>query len=726
MEVRVAAPTYFLEDGGKMGELIRSKDWSATSLGPVENWPHSLKTTISLVLHSAYPMFIWWSKELIMFHNDAYLPVLGKKSPDALGKNARIVWSEVWQDIGPLVDDVFRGGSVFMKDLPLYLGRKGFLEETYWTFSYSPILNEEGQVDGLFCACNEETEKILGQRRLNTSEKIAAIHTHQHTVEQVCKGAVEILDENRNDVPFSLLYLVDEQNGEMKLIHSSGLGDEQSRSVICNGRPNDLWDLSEIKNCCKPVFTNQVSNEIRNFLPNITSAAILPLQKGGTEELSGFLICGVSPSLEFDERYKSYFIYTASQISTAIADVSTFEYERKKAQALLELAQSKEKAEKELHNLFMEAPVGIIILRGPNHIVELVNEFYCLIVKRNKEELLGRSVFDVIPEAIEQGYREIINGVRISGEPLYLHEHETVLHRNGKDETTYLSFVFQPLKELNDEVERVMVLVHEVADQVLARKNMEDLNLFLEQEVNQRTKALKQANAELERSNKELEQFAYAASHDMQEPLRKIQTFASFLTDNTESISEVKRKYISKIQESAKRMSGIIDDLLNYSHQTTEIQFVTKDLNKIVQDVIFDLELMINQKGAILTHENLPSVQTIAGQMHQLFYNLINNALKFSKEDVPPRIHISCSILDEGRYVEITVKDNGIGFEAEYADKIFQLFKRLNDRKSYSGSGIGLALCKKIVSNHGGTIRAESQLGEGASFIIRLPVEQNK
>ncbi|HEU0111594.1 MAG TPA: ATP-binding protein, partial [Flavisolibacter sp.] len=190
---------------------------------------------------------------------------------------------------------------------------------------------------------------------------------------------------------------------------------------------------------------------------------------------------------------------------------------------------------------------------------------------------------------------------------------------------------------------------------------------------------------------------------------------------------ETNKKYISKIQESAKRMSGIIEDLLNYSYQGTENKFTNTDLNEIVANVIYDLELLVNQKSALIQYDNLPVIEAVPSQMHQLFYNLINNSLKFSKVSEPPRIFITSRLTENPAGVlgvSLNLSDNGIGFEPEYADKIFQLFKRLNDKHSYSGSGIGLALCKKIVNNHNGSIVAEGELNKGASFDIWLPVKQ--
>jgi two-component system CheB/CheR fusion protein len=248
---------------------------------------------------------------------------------------------------------------------------------------------------------------------------------------------------------------------------------------------------------------------------------------------------------------------------------------------------------------------------------------------------------------------------------------------------------------------------------------------------------LKTNIAALEQSNHELEEYAYAASHDLQEPLRKIKTFGSILQETgRDKLDEKGRLQLEKILQSADRMSLLIKDLLSYSSLKTKDEFELTDLDEILKNVLEDMEVLIEQKKAVVTHDPLPEIDAIPVQINQLFYNLVNNSLKFSKDDLPLRLDIACKQLtaEEANYIpgldssskwyEIIFSDNGIGFNQDYASQIFGLFKRLNDKTYYSGSGIGLALCKKVVVNHGGVIMANGKEDVGAQFYIYLPEKQ--
>lgn len=273
---------------------------------------------------------------------------------------------------------------------------------------------------------------------------------------------------------------------------------------------------------------------------------------------------------------------------------------------------------------------------------------------------------------------------------------------------------------------RLLGTVLDITEQKKAKDELE--NMVLE-----RTSELVTTNSALEKSNHELEQFAYIASHDLQEPLRKIQTFADMVKEHLHD-KELTEKYFNKIYTSAKRMSTLINDVLNYSRLSkTGEQFEKTDLNKILNDVLSDFELLIEQKQAVITHSDLPTIKGIPLQIHQLFGNLISNSLKFS--EVNPQITITAQtlsdkevqqypqLIEDRAYIQLTFKDNGIGFEQQHTDQIFIIFQRLNNQRTYSGTGIGLALCKKIVDHHDGIITAQSEPGQGATFTVILPVE---
>ncbi len=235
---------------------------------------------------------------------------------------------------------------------------------------------------------------------------------------------------------------------------------------------------------------------------------------------------------------------------------------------------------------------------------------------------------------------------------------------------------------------------------------------------------LKQAVAELERSNQELQNFASIASHDLQEPLRKIITFGGRLRDVASNLDEQGQNYLQRMQKSAERMQRFIDDLLIYSRVTAKArEFETVDLNKIIKEVLMDLEVRVAQVKGTVNVANLPTLMADPVQMGQLFQNLIGNALKFHKNDTPPFINLNSSRGDNG-FWKIVVEDNGIGLDEKYSDRIFKAFERLHGRSSYEGSGMGLTICQKIVVRHNGKIEVKSAVSQGATFYITLPEKQ--
>ncbi|TCZ71359.1 chemotaxis protein CheB [Flaviaesturariibacter aridisoli] len=279
----------------------------------------------------------------------------------------------------------------------------------------------------------------------------------------------------------------------------------------------------------------------------------------------------------------------------------------------------------------------------------------------------------------------------------------------------------------------------EEAERQLHEKNRElqRLHDILEQKVAERTQELTRSNADLESSNAELLQFASVASHDLKEPLRKIHIFSNIIRDRyLGGADEGAMDYITRIINSSARMTKLINDLLAYSRLSVNHFFEQVDLNAIVGEVLSDLELSIEEKGAQVDVDRMPLLEAVPGQLRQVLQNIISNALKFTRPGVTPHIRLRCERIsmpdvaappvEDGPYLRLIISDNGIGFDDQYANKIFTIFQRLHSREKYEGTGIGLAITKKIIDRHNGVITAHSKEGEGSTFVIVLPLHQER
>ncbi len=269
---------------------------------------------------------------------------------------------------------------------------------------------------------------------------------------------------------------------------------------------------------------------------------------------------------------------------------------------------------------------------------------------------------------------------------------------------------------------QVRIRTKELTEEINERKKAEQA---LQEHEKQLEEIVLQRTAELTRSNKELEMFAYITSHDLQEPLRMVTSYLQLIDKRyTENLDDDGREFISFAVEGAKRMQTLINDLLKYSRVDTKGKaFSPVDINKVLMDTLNNLEIAIEESKATITHDPLPTVNGDETQLRQLFQNLVGNAIKFRGEK-PPTIHIGTEPVNNGW--KFTVKDNGIGIETKYYERIFQVFQRLHGRNEYSGNGIGLAVCKKIVERHGGSITVESNPGEGTTFLFTLKNEGDK
>ncbi len=385
-----------------------------------------------------------------------------------------------------------------------------------------------------------------------------------------------------------------------------------------------------------------------------------------------------------------------------------------------------EQKESELRDLITASPIGICVVSGTPVWVEEVNDRFLTISGKTRKQFESAPYWVVLSE-VAPVFESILENVFKTGEKFTSIEHEMVLIRDGNSENIFATFEYIPVLDLNHQVTKVIIMSVEVTHQVEIRKKIEEA-------VVERTKELAELNRILQRSNKELEQFAYIASHDLQEPIRKISTFTQLLEYSITGMSDKSKDYISKIYNSTDRMTKLIRDVLAFSRINEHSnEFEKVDLNKILATVKTDFELQIEKTLATIEITELPVVEAIPTQMIQLFGNLMSNALKYKKPEVKPHIRVSCTVaknekvakrmsLDRSKkYFHITFSDNGIGFEQQHVDKIFKIFQRLHGKAEYEGTGIGLAICLKIIQKHQGHISAETGENGGAVFNILLP-----
>ncbi len=330
------------------------------------------------------------------------------------------------------------------------------------------------------------------------------------------------------------------------------------------------------------------------------------------------------------------------------------------------------------------------------------NDKFCEISKYSREELIGKN-----HRIINSGYhpKEFFADLwkTISSGKIW----EGEIKNKAKDGTYY--WVYTTIVPFLDDQGKPFEYVS-IRYEITQRKEGEE--------------QLKSYAQKLEVSNRELQDFASVAAHDLQEPLRKIQAYADRLSVKyKEAVGEEGRDFLDRMLKSASRMQRLIDDLLTYSRVTSKAQpFLPTNLNEVIKDVLADLEVRIEKTKAKINIEELPDVDADSPQMRQLFQNLLANALKFHKEGDTPVVTVKAST--RGNLATIEISDNGIGFDEKYLDRIFTIFQRLHGRNEYEGTGVGLSVCRKIAERHGGQITARSKVGHGATFIVTIPIRQ--
>ncbi len=676
----------FLAGGGEMGELVRAKDWSITPVGNPETWSQSLHISLSIILQSRFPMFLFWGPDLICFYNDAYRPSLGEngKHPSILGMKGKDAWFEIWDTIKPLIDSVMEGGeATWSEDQLILIYRNGKIEDVYWTFSYSAVNNELGNAVGVFVTCTETTDKIKNLKLL----------------------------QQTND---ELLVTID----------AAELGSWELDPLINKFKANDRlkkWMGFSLTEDIE--FTNDFGTVAKKDRAYVAKAFQYAMQysSGGKYELE----CTIINQITGEERVvraKGRAWFNDDKIcyrfNGTLQDITS------NAMFINKLEESEERFRK-----MVETIPEIAWAATPEGPYSFYNkrfyEYTGMSIEQSHKDWKWKSI--IHPDMFEMRNKKWEHSLA-TGEDFYF---ESLLKRNIDQSYRWHISRAAAIKDEKGDITLWVGTSTDIHDQKLFSQE-------LEKQVKTRTKALIETITNLQQSNENLEQFASIASHDLQEPLRKIQTFTTLIEQRYKNdFPDGAKILLDKIKRSSERMSELIRGVLNFSRITQSNQeFVNVDMNETLINVLKDFELLIQEDKVIVNTGHLPKIEGVAVQINQLLYNLISNAIKFSKNGSQCIITLRSRKLFAAElkkypdldpsleYYEIVFKDDGIGFDQQFAKDIFLIFHRLNDHLQYSGTGIGLALCKKIVDNHHGKIYAEGKENEGAVFNIILPVKQ--
>jgi signal transduction histidine kinase/DNA-binding response OmpR family regulator len=756
---------------GEMAQMMRRHDWSSTVLGTPDTWPEALKVALRLLLTSRFEMWLGWGPDINFFYNDAYRPTLGHKHSNALAVPTEILWAEIWDDIKGRLAKVYRTGqATWDRALLLLLVRDGYLEETYHTFSYSPLIGDSGLVEGVFCAVSEDTERVISERRMGTLRDLASALAASSTKKDVKAASGSVLKSNQKDLPFSLLYLFDEDEDSATLVCSNGFGAGHPLAPATVAVGQTTWDLSAVRNGDpSTIFDLKGFGDLPTGEWKVppSQAVLLPLVGQGGERPIGVLVCGLNPHLRVTDEYLDFLQLVCGQIASGFASAEAFETERRRAAALAEAAQMREAAAQALEQLnrqlageveqrtaerdrmrtlFQQAPSFMCIVRGPNHVFELANDAYLQLV--GHRDLIGLTVRDALPEVSSQGFFELLDRVFASGEAYVGLQLPVRLQRapGAAAEERYLSLIYQPIFDESDTVSGIFVDGFDVTDQKRAEDDLQALNHTLELRVDQRTAELREALLQLERESREREDAQLAlrqaqkmealgkltggVAHDFNNLLQVISGNLQLLSKDIAGNARAEKR-VQNALAGVSRGSKLASQLLAFGRRQP-LQPKVVNVRKLIQNMDDMLRRALGEEVEIETivSGGLWNTSIDPGQLENALLNLAINARDAMDGRGKLTIETANAVLDydyaeahddvrPGQYVLVAVTDTGSGIPPDILEHILEPF--FSTKAEGKGSGLGLSMVYGFIKQSGGHLKIYSELDHGTTMKLYLP-----
>lgn len=654
----------FLKNGGETGSLIQRFNWADTPLGPMESWSQSLRVALQILISSRFPMQILWGSDYIQFYNDAYIPIAGSKHPTGIGQRAADCWQEVWDFSGPLLDRVVATGeATWSEDQPLVLNRGGQAEEGFFTFSYTPIWDESGQVGGIFIAVNETTQQIVGARRER------ALRDEAQAVRESLENVLTSISDEfmMFDVDWCFTYVNDRAASALQKPRQDLLG-------------QSIWVV----------------------FPEATATPFY-------RELHGAVAAQTVTSFEQfcpdQERWLENRVYPfGNGVSLLRVDIT----DRKN------LEQALQTSEEQLDSLLNTAPASIARCRF------FADRTYILDYRSvGCEALTGYALSEITPELWKA--RTFAEDWAANADPMFdavFEQRPITVEYRFRHKDGSVRWISDSLTSRRAEAQDTWIVTM-VGIDITARKQLEDERAHL---LAQERLARKAA----ENANRIKDEFLAVLSHELRSPLNPILGWAKLLRTTQLSEAKTAYA-LETIERNARLQSQLIDDLLDVSRilrGKLVLHSLPTSLTAVIQDALETVRSVGDAKGVAIQTQLKESPFKVLGdanRLKQVVWNLLSNAVKFT----PKGGQVTVQLDYTDHWANVRVSDTGKGIDPAFLPHVFDRFRQADSTttRDFGGLGLGLAIAHQIVDMHHGTIQAESLgEGQGATFIVRLPV----
>lgn len=649
--------------------LFRAHPWEKTRLGQMESWPLSLRGYVSMMLKLPTPAIIFWGPDHLQLYNAGYAVIMGPRHPKYLGATYAESWPDTHPTIHPWMKRVLGGEVLEVVNAPFTLTRHGFNEETYFTFSFSPLRDDSGAIAGFFQPVFEKTPEVLAERRVATLRGFAP--------ETASSNVSEALQANLRDIPFSLVSVWSEAEQALVLEACSGLAAKPA------GVPEAVQRAFEVS---APQLIERVEDVLG--MPHVgiwgdptRTALALPVRRSDADPARGVVVLGISPRLPFDDAYRGFFEAVARELAANLA-----------AGQERTARQEAERERQNLHDFFMQTPAPLCILMGPEHRFVLANTSYIGLVGR---EVVGKTVAELFGPETLSGYLAILDAVYRTGEPFVGKE---LPLRLRADEEILINMSYTALRSGDGAVKGILVFAYDITAEVKARRRSESLA------------------AELQSAMRARDDFLSIASHELRTPLTSLRLQIQ-MAQRGLSLPDP-----GKLLKQANRLTRLMDDMLDISRINAgklALEPAAADLAEIVNDVLDRFEPQLAAVGSQVRRQTAPGLVGTwdAHRIEQVLTNLITNAMKYA-----PGKPVEVTTARQGDAAVITVRDHGPGVAPQDRERIFGRFERATRANDVSGLGLGLYISRQIVEAHGGRIRVDSGPGGGAAFVVELPI----